>query len=74
MRDGDWLATGSIDDDRDLEADLFGPEFGYDKHGRLLLESKDDMKLRGLASLDDGDALACTFAGPVALLDLVAGL
>jgi hypothetical protein len=32
----------------------------------LVLESKADMQKRGQASLDDGDALALTFAQPVA--------
>jgi len=32
-----------------------------------VLEAKEQMKKRGLASPDDGDALALTFAMPVAL-------
>ena len=35
----------------------------------ILLERKDDMRRRGLASPDDGDALALTFAYPVARKD-----
>ena len=35
----------------------------------ILLERKDDMRRRGLASPDDGDALAPTFAYPVAKRD-----
>jgi hypothetical protein len=31
-----------------------------------VIESKDDMKKRGVASPDDADALALTFAAPVA--------
>jgi hypothetical protein len=63
----DWLAGGVLDDDPELRDDLIGPE--YHHHGRtdaLVLESKQDMKDRGLASPDDGDALALTFALPVA--------
>jgi hypothetical protein len=41
-------------------------EYGYDASDAILLERKDDMKRRGLASPDDGDALALTFAYPVA--------
>jgi hypothetical protein len=70
----EWLATGSIDKDLELEADLSGPEFFYDKHDRLVLESKEDMKERGLASPDNGDALAMTFFAPVARLDIAAAL
>ena len=35
---------------------------GYDASDAILLERKDDMRRRGLASPDDGDALALTFA------------
>jgi hypothetical protein len=65
----DWLATGAIDDDQELHDDLIGPEYSFDKDGRILLEKKSEMKERGLASPDNGDALALTFAGPVARLD-----
>ena len=64
----DWLRHGIIPDDRDLEQDLLGVEYGYTmKEGRdaILLEKKDDMKSRGLASPDAGDSLATTFAMPV---------
>jgi hypothetical protein len=41
---------------------------GYQLNGSnlLVLESKADMQKRGQASPDDGDALALTFAQPVA--------
>ena len=62
----DWLqAGGAIDDSPELETDLTGPGYEHDKRDRLVLESKEDMKARGLDSPDDGDALACTFAAPV---------
>ena len=35
-------------------------------HGTIQLEAKDDLKARGLASPDDGDTLAMTFAVKVA--------
>lgn len=66
----DWLATGSIDRDADLRDDLIGPEYLFDKDTRLILEKKEDMKKRGLASPDDGDALALTFAGSVQRTDM----
>jgi hypothetical protein len=62
----DWLLNGAIDSDRRLETDLSGPGYRQDKHDRLVLESKEDMKKRGLASPDDGDALCLTFAQRVA--------
>lgn len=49
----------------DLETDLTLPQFTHDKQDRVLLESKADMKARGYASPDLGDALAMTFAMPV---------
>jgi hypothetical protein len=70
----DWLKTGSIDDDAELTDDLVGPQYGFDKDGRIQLEKKEDMKKRGIASPDNGDALALTFARPVARLDLAASL
>jgi hypothetical protein len=65
----DWFrgAEVGIPNDNELRDDLIGPEYGFDAHNRIQLESKDDMKRRGLASPDAGDALALTFAQPVAL-------
>lgn len=64
-----WLTGGAIPDDPDLVSDLIGPEFGYDAQNRIRLEKKDDMKKRGLNSPDSADALALTFAHPVAPTD-----
>jgi len=65
----DWCRTGCLPEDRDLQADLIGVEYGYDAANAILLEKKEDMRRRGLASPDDGDALALTFAYPVAARD-----
>jgi hypothetical protein len=62
----EWLLTGAIDADPRLEADLAGPGYFLDGKIRVRLESKDDVKKRGLDSPDDGDALALTFARTVA--------
>lgn len=64
----EWLKGGSIPDDPELVADLTGIEYGYRLlAGKdcILLEKKEDMKKRGLASPDIADALALTFAYPV---------
>lgn len=67
MQMRDWLKHGALPDDNELEADLTGVEFGYrGAEDHTILEAKDDMKKRGLASPDNADALACTFAQPVA--------
>jgi hypothetical protein len=63
----DWLPMGLIPGAPDtvgarLETDLTGPGYYHDKRDRLVLESKEDMKKRGLDSPDFGDALALTFA------------
>lgn len=52
----------AIDSTPALETDLTAPGYGHDKRDRLLLESKEQMKKRGVDSPDDGDALALTFA------------
>lgn len=52
--------------DAELRADLCGVEYGFNARGEIQLEKKEDMKKRGLASPDLGDALALTFAHPVA--------
>ncbi len=58
----DWLSRGAIDKAPRLESDLTGPGYHHDKRDRVVLESKEDMKKRGVDSPDDGDALALTFA------------
>jgi hypothetical protein len=71
----DWLGNGSIDKDQTLYDDLIAPEYFYQqKTDALILESKEEMKKRGLASPDDGDALALTFAQQVARTDMPTGL
>lgn len=62
----DWLKSASVKEDRQLRADLTGPKTKPDSSGTIFLESKKDMKARGLASPDAADAIAVTFAFPVA--------
>jgi hypothetical protein len=62
----DWLKTASVPADKQLKADLTGPRTKPDSSGTVFLESKKDMKARGLASPDAADAIAVTFAFPVA--------
>lgn len=61
----EWLNHGALPEDPRVEQDLTGPGYHHDKQDRLVLESKEDMKKRGLDSPDDGDALALTFAADV---------
>ena len=70
----EWLDEGGIIPDRlDLKNDLLAPTYEFDHSGRLKIESKDDLKSRGLPSTDLADALALTFAQPVAAADVRAG-
>jgi hypothetical protein len=62
----EWLKTASIPKDRTLKTDLISPLMKPDSKGAIYLESKKDMKARGLASPDAADAIALTFAFPVA--------
>ena len=61
-----WLRDGgSIPEDQELYDDLIGPEIVPRNDGKIQLESKEDMKRRGLPSPNCGDVLALTFAVPV---------
>lgn len=63
----EWLQDGGcIPDDKELETDLTSVEYGFDGKQRYVLESKADLKERGLDSPDTADALALSFASPVA--------
>lgn len=50
-----------IPDSDELHGDLCSLGYKYDSSGRLQIESKDDLKARGLSSPDTADALALTF-------------
>lgn len=66
----EWLRGGCIDNDTDLKDDLVGPEYQFKGNSdAIMLEPKEKMKKRGLASPDNGDALACTFAVKIARKD-----
>jgi hypothetical protein len=68
QRSKEWLnAPGGADipDLDSLHADACGPGYSYDMNQRLLLESKEHMRARGIRSPDEWDAVALTFAEPV---------
>jgi hypothetical protein len=62
----DWLLHCAIEADEKMAMDLAGPGYHINRSHLLVLESKADMQKRGQASPGDGDALALTFAQPVA--------
>ncbi len=68
MQSKQWLedpAGAQIPDSDSLQADACGPSYRYDSNTRLVLESKDNMRRRGVSSPDEWDAVALTFAEPV---------
>jgi phage terminase large subunit len=62
----DWIKTASLPQDRLLKSDLIGPMKKPNSAGTIFLEGKKEMKARGVASPDAADAIAVTFAYPVA--------
>ena len=67
-----WLAMGqalgsglAIHGGNRLEFELLAPNYTYDGDNAKKMESKKDMKKRGIASPDEADALALTYAYPV---------
>jgi hypothetical protein len=66
----DWItAGGSVPDDLSLKQEIATPVYEFDARGRYKLESKDDIRARlpEAGSPDIADALALTFASPVAV-------
>lgn len=68
-----WLRQGAIPNDPDLKSQLIGPTYWYNNRDEIQLESKEDMMTRGVASPDRADALALTFAYPLASHALAGG-
>lgn len=66
----EWVRGGGCIASEELATECAAPVYTFDSSGRTVLESKDAMKQRGLSSPDLADALAVTFAAPVAGLDL----
>jgi hypothetical protein len=61
-----WLqAGGTIPNHPELKTDLATPSYGFNAANKMVLESKDDIRKRGLRSTDVSDALCLTWAAPV---------
>jgi hypothetical protein len=69
MRSKEWLEqTGGVDipDSDALQSDATAPAYSYGlTDQRLILESKEQMRARGVRSPDEWDAVVLTFAEPV---------
>lgn len=66
----EWLVDGCIPEHLPGAAHTFideltAPMYGFNTQDAIILESKKDMRRRGVASPDGADALACTFALPL---------
>lgn len=69
----EWLAdmiTPSIPDDDGLHADITAPGYRHSSNGQIKLDSKENIKKELGKSPDAGDALALTFALPIAASDI----
>lgn len=70
MRSRDWLdepGGADIPDTDSLQADACAPSYHYNTNSYLLIESKEHMRdVRKVRSPDEWDAVALTFAEPVA--------
>lgn len=69
----EWLKTGCLPDQGD-DADDLAEQLGlagylFGKNNELILESKDSLRQRGVASPDLADAFCTTFAYPVSEFD-----
>ena len=64
----EWLEARDcrLPGDEALIGEIAGPRYAIDSTGRMKVESKDEMKRRGLQSPDRADALCLTFAGNAA--------
>lgn len=66
----DWLTTRGvkIPNDASLRHELVAPRYTFTSTGKIVVESKDLMRKRGMRSPDLADALCLTFAGNAALV------
>jgi len=66
----DWLAgrESRLPKDQDLVSELVTPRYKFTSSGKILVESKDEMKRRGLPSPDRADAFVLTFASDAATM------
>lgn len=64
----DWLGTRAVKLPKDdtLRHELVAPRYSFTSLGKVVVESKDSMRRRGMRSPDLADALCLTFAGQAA--------
>jgi len=64
-----WIKTGALPNDSDLRRQLLSITYTHNVKDQILLTPKEQMMREGKPSPDDVDALACTFALPLAKHD-----
>lgn len=66
-----WFESRSVSmpDDQGLISELVSPKYKLESSGKIKVESKDDMKKRGVKSPNKADALCLTFGGGDLSLD-----
>lgn len=66
----DWLETRSVKlpKNETLRHELVAPRYSFSSSGKIVVESKDSMRKRGMRSPDLADSLCLTFAGTAALV------
>jgi len=57
-----------LSDNEILSKELVAPRYTFTSSGKLKVESKDEMRRRGVASSDVADAFCLTFAGIAGLV------
>ena len=64
----DWLGTRAVKlpKDESLRQELVAPRYTFTSLGKIVVESKDSIRRRGMRSPDLADALCLTFAGQAA--------
>jgi phage terminase large subunit len=63
MRDWFLARACTLSGDEELKAEVVAVKYKFAPNGKIQIESKDDMKRRGLPSPNKADALVLTFAG-----------
>lgn len=60
----EWLAAkdSKLPKDQELFSELVSPRYSFTSNGKMKIESKDDMRRRGLGSPDRADAICLTLA------------
>ena len=66
-----WIRDrAALEENKELFDDLTAVNYSFDKRDRMIIETKDDLRERGLPSPDLADALALTFAIQLAPQDM----